>query len=120
MWILLPFGFFSIVEKPGDRGSGMLTVRARAKADLAALRQRMPELRATIAHEGTDYPFRARAPRQAIAAMFARFVDDELDYHNFKDEVADQDPERAHVYHDVWSALTRIERPLDRAVRRRP
>jgi hypothetical protein len=28
MWLMTRFGFFSIVQKPGDAEAGMLTVRA--------------------------------------------------------------------------------------------
>jgi hypothetical protein len=36
MWLLTPFGFFSVVNKPGDPH---LTVRSRVRADLDALRR---------------------------------------------------------------------------------
>jgi hypothetical protein len=38
MWLITPTGFFSIVCKPGDMEAGTLTIRARAKSDLQALR----------------------------------------------------------------------------------
>ena len=39
MWLVTPIGFFSIVQKPGDKANGTLTVRARLRSDLAALNQ---------------------------------------------------------------------------------
>jgi hypothetical protein len=57
MWIFTTLGFFSIVQK---RGTSCLTVRARAKGDLDALRERyLPALAPTSAKGGTDYPWRA-------------------------------------------------------------
>ena len=29
MWLITPIGFFSIVQKPGDKGRGTLTIRAQ-------------------------------------------------------------------------------------------
>ena len=37
MWIFLPNSMLSIVEKPGDRGTGTLTVRGRIKGDIEAV-----------------------------------------------------------------------------------
>lgn len=110
MWLMTPSGFFSIVEKPADRGQGTLTIRARDGADLDRLRLEMPELSPTI-RGGTDYPARATAPRAAIGDALARFVEDDLDYSNFKSAVAARMGNgRAHVYSDVWHALLAIER----------
>jgi hypothetical protein len=38
MWLITPIGFFSIVRKPDDQRVGTLTVRARERGDLEALR----------------------------------------------------------------------------------
>lgn len=38
MWIITPLGFFSIVQKPGDVPTGTLTIRARVRSDLEALK----------------------------------------------------------------------------------
>jgi len=111
MWLITTSGFYSIVAKPGDAANGMLTVRARAAADLDSLRERhLPELGPTTDRGGTDYPFRARAPKAAIARAAAAMVDD-IDYVNFKSRVRQDDPEREHAYTGVWSALARIRAP---------
>jgi hypothetical protein len=39
MWLITPIGFYSIICKPGDAEAETLTVRARVKSDLEALRQ---------------------------------------------------------------------------------
>ena len=107
MWLFTTIGFFSVVRKDGEPN---LTVRARSSADLDRLRTNfMPELSATISKAGTDYPFRATISQQAFAKGMA-LIGESIDYHNFKDEVAEtMGAERAHTYHHVWSALKRIE-----------
>lgn len=37
MWVVTDFGFFSVVQKPGDAEAGTLTVRARVRGDLEAV-----------------------------------------------------------------------------------
>jgi hypothetical protein len=39
MWVITPLGFYSVVSKPKDMESGTITIRARVKSDLEALRQ---------------------------------------------------------------------------------
>ena len=106
MWLLTSVGFFSIVRKTGESD---LTVRARARSDLEELiRRYLPSMGPIVEGTGTDYPYRAQASPDALAAGVARIVED-IDYPNFKDMVADrQGFERAHVYGDVWSVLRRL------------
>lgn len=69
MWIFTTVGFFSVVQKPGDR---RLCVRARAACDLERLRATlMTELGPTTDAEGTDSPFRARIDREVFARGLA-------------------------------------------------
>ena len=110
MWLITPIGFFSIVQKPDDRQSDTLTVRARVASDLDALREHyLPELGPIAADRGTDYRFRAVAPRLAVAEAMRRLVHD-LDYSNFKNTVAEQQGyQRAATYHKVWDALYTLQ-----------
>ena len=110
MWLLTPFGFFRIVQKPGDASPGTLTVRARVREDLEALRLRhLPGLGVIRESRSNDYRFRAQAPRSEVSAAMAALVDD-LTYSNFKNQVGkEQGPARAHLYHDVWSVLYRLQ-----------
>ena len=110
MWLLTPQGFFSIVEKPDDAARGSLTVRARVRSDLDSLRAAvLPELETIEESENTDYRYRARAPRAAVAAAMARLAET-LDYSNFKSVVARrQGATRAKLYHDVWDVLYRMQ-----------
>lgn len=110
MWLMTPLGFFSIVEKPHDRYDGTLTVRARVEGDLSALKARyLPELGDIQADQGTDYRYRAKAPRPAVARALSQLALD-LDYSNFKDEVSRvQGDERARVYGEVWGSLYSLQ-----------
>jgi hypothetical protein len=104
MWIFTTFGFFSVVQKAGEE---RLTVRARAKADLDALRsQYLPTLSATIEGAGTDYRYRATVPRADLAEAMSRIATD-VTYSNFKSEVARRaGHERAKRYGRVWDVMS--------------
>ncbi|MCZ8016228.1 MAG: NUDIX hydrolase [Limnobacter sp.] len=110
MWLITPVGFFSIVQKSSDQSAGTLTVRARVHADLDALRLYfLPDLSEVKESTNTDYRFRATAPRASVAKAMAMFIE-QLDYSNFKNQVAKiQGPKRAHLYHDVWDVLYRLQ-----------
>lgn len=103
MWLITTVGFFSVVQKEGDDD---LTVRTRVASDLDALRARyLPELGPTLAHAGTDYPFRAKVGHEAMARAVAELVRD-IDYANFKDEVTRRQGSLRHkVYAGVWARL---------------
>ena len=67
-------GFFSIVRKPDDVGGGTLTIRARVKSDLEALREHcLPNLGVIEENAGTDYRYRAKAKRGQVAEAFANW-----------------------------------------------
>ena len=110
MWLITPTGFFSIVQKPGDVAANTLTVRARVRQDLVALREQfLPGLGEIEESRSNDYRFRAVAPRAEVAAAMAQMVNS-LDYSNVKSQVAKvQGPERAHLYHEVWDVLYRLQ-----------
>lgn len=115
MWLLTETGFYSIVQKLGDNH---LTVRARVKEDLDNLRTLVPELGETIENAGTDYPYRARVSKAALAAGMARMITG-IGYDNFKEHVYAvqqstalgrlQGLRRANVYAGVWSELRRLQ-----------
>lgn len=119
MWLITPFGFFSIVRKPSDIRKDTLTVRARIASDLDELRNlHLPELGPTAKSAGTDYRYRAVAPRAAVARAMRQTVE-VLDYSNFKDAVAErQGQARSAVYHDVWSVLMRLQKDEARFTRK--
>ncbi len=106
MWIFTTLGFFSIVQKHGTTN---LTVRARAKSDLDALRENyLPSLSPTVAKGGTDYPWRATVDHSSFAEALKQMALD-VNYDNFKDTVAvTQGSARASIYHGVWAALRHL------------
>ena len=103
MWLFTNIGFFSAVQKPG---TDFLTVRARVKQDLENLRVKyLPQLSATQAKGGTDYPWRATVSHADFAAALGKITMD-IDYSNYKNEVtARQGKSRASRYGKVWQAL---------------
>jgi 8-oxo-dGTP pyrophosphatase MutT (NUDIX family) len=110
MWLITPIGFFSVVEKPGDKQAGTLTVRSRVRGDLVALKEHyLPALGPIQQSSNTDYRFRAVAPRADVSAAMAQMVE-ALDYSNFKSEVAKkQGQQRASLYHQVWDVLNQLQ-----------
>lgn len=110
MWLITPIGFFSVVQKPTDIKKQTLTVRARVREDLEALKTFLPELGRIQTSTANDYRYRAVAPKAAVAKAMASLIE-QLDYSNFKNEVAAvQGQARASAYHDVWSVLHRLQR----------
>jgi hypothetical protein len=106
MWLLIPEGVYSVVQKNGEID---LSVRARVKDDLERLREHyLPELSEIIETPQGDYRYRAWVDRSAFADALAR-IGQELDYDNFKNEVARRDPARAHVYGKIWSVLGKLQ-----------
>lgn len=116
MWIFAPFGVFSIVSN-----GPWLVVRSRAREDIDAFVSR---LRSCGAGHGLevqttperDYPYRIEAAPIAVAKVISSFVEDEIDYDNFKLQVSrKQGAERAETYHLVWRVLEerfRSSRPI--------
>lgn len=110
MWLITPTGFFSIVQKPSDVKAGTLTIRSRVRSDLVALKSGpLPSLGPISESKSTDYRFRAQASREDVARAMTQMIET-LCYDNFKSEVARrQGAARAHLYHDVWNVLYRLQ-----------
>ena len=96
MWIFLPDSFISVVQKPGDTDT--LTVRARIKGDIESV---FPDAKVEV-NKGTDYKYRARVPRAAVAQVLHDQVMS-LNWSNFKGAVKSR--KRHDAYMDVWSAM---------------
>lgn len=110
MWLMIPGGFYSVVQKPEDRDGGMLTVRARVASDLKVLRHFIPSMGEVVESENSDYRFRVQAHR--IDFSFAMMkIGMNINYDNFKDEVLKvQGLERANTYTSVWATLRDLQR----------
>jgi hypothetical protein len=111
MWLITTHGFLSVVQNLKSTGpDDTLLIRGRVRADLerfadfAARRGAQPEV---VESPGADYGFRLATSREVLAAFVAERVA-ALDYPNFKDEVAKEEPERAQVYMGVWTALRKL------------
>jgi len=114
MWLIANFGFFSIVQKPDDPSTGTLTVRARVRKDLESLRARyLFDLGPIQEYIGTDYRYRAKAPRNSVAVAMLQAVRD-IDYGNFKSSVAKQQGvKRSHLYGEVWHTLHQLPEEVE-------
>ena len=106
MWVFTTQGFYSVVAHRRDPGK--VLVRARAREDLEALREQIPDLRI---YEDADADYRYRAVVNhadwiaAVAILTAG-----IDYPNFKAAVAErQGPERERIYARVWAEMLSIQ-----------
>ncbi len=107
MWFFTPFGMFSAVQKSG---TDFLTVRARLRQDLDALRKYIPELSPKKETPLGDYRWRATCTHAQLKAGMAKIVD-EITYGNFKGETARR-KNFVHegVYHKVWHVMNDAQR----------
>jgi len=106
MWLITPRGFYSAVAKPGD-GDEFVTVRARSEHDIRNLADLIDAKPSR--DEGTDYRWRLRCPKTEWAQAVATMAQ-EIDYGNFKNRIARDDPDRAHLLAGVWEVLAELQR----------
>src|SRR3954453_4833552 len=106
MWLMTPRGFYSVVAHRDD--PDVLLVRARDRADLESLTELSPGLAIANTPE-RDYAWRvlmARAEWERVLGLLAT----EIDYPNFKDEVArEQGYERASLSAQVWPPVRSLQ-----------
>lgn len=114
MWLTTTAGFYSIVQKPGDRAADTLTVRARVRSDLVhllALVRPLPFFQIADDKRG-DYRYRVVLSRAVVEKAVLALVTG-IDYDNFKARVHDlparRGPERAAIYARVWGDLLALE-----------
>jgi hypothetical protein len=109
MWLFTRHGFFSVV-RAGRSDAGQLMIRSRERRDLVNLLRfaRGLSIKLTtptiIATPANDYPYRVFVTEDEWPTLAATLAAD-VDYGNFKSEVARTDKAREHVYHNVWSVL---------------
>lgn len=122
MWLFTRYGFLSAVcARLGDGKHGRpvdltrIMVRARTREHLESLVKRFPgRLGACRILEttSTDYRFRLFVDKQ-IWSHVVQEIATELDYDNFKDEVArflgKAGKNYEHALHDVWSVMLRLQ-----------
>ena len=111
MWLATKHGFYSVVEKSPE----VFHLRARVKADLENLRDAHVrryglELPAVETWPGADYRFRIVTDREtAEQALFVLISD--IDYSNFKSEIADTPDQRKKLsaYHTIWGTMAALQ-----------
>jgi hypothetical protein len=109
MWLFTKDGFYSVVEKPGDRRARKLTVRTRNREDIDALVKGYFPKAKPYRVERSDYEWRIRVSKRAWANA-VRLMAMDIDYSNFKDEVTRRQGHKRHnVYSRVWGVLLSLE-----------
>lgn len=120
MWLQTKFGFFSVVEHYEDVHT--VLIRARSRKDLENLCEVADSVRRDYNNgeavgieakaiqftPNADYHYRIVCPRVSWMEVSLRLMT-EIDYGNFKNAVSERDPERAHLYHNVWHTLYTIQ-----------
>ena len=122
MWLFTKYGFYSSVcarQGDGDHNQPVdpdrLMIRARVRDHLEGLQRRFPEQLSEIAISetpDTDYRYRMFVDKAVWTPMLVG-LSEEMDYDNFKSEVArHQGSEGAnyeHALHDVWSVMYQLQ-----------
>jgi len=109
MWIFTPYGFYSVVHKPWNP-DGVLTIRARDKADLESLWSSLKMAGEITEDAGADYRFRFEVHSADLAALMAEKIQ-RIDYDNFKNKVSEVMPGREITYGRVWTVLRDLQLP---------
>jgi len=107
VWLITTFGFFSIVQKPGD---DILVVRARTRQDLDRLKIKyIPELGEIIQGTDEDYKYVADGPRDAVARAVGEIAMT-IDYRDLRESVLTlQGYRRAMLYERIWNILWKLQ-----------
>jgi hypothetical protein len=122
MWIFTKHGFFSAVCARHGNGEhsqpvdpDRIMVRARLRSHLKALKEHFLDLLGECEIQesaGTDYAFRLFIPKSVWVQVLAGLAE-EMDYDNFKSEVANHQGEVGAAYkhglHGVWSAMHKLQ-----------
>ena len=118
MWLFTKYGFYSSVcARKGDGHHNQpvdpdrLMIRARVRDHLEGLQMRFPEQLAEIAISetpDTDYRYRMFVDKAVWTPVLVGLAE-EMDYDNFKSEVARHQGAAGAGYeqalHDVWSVM---------------
>jgi len=122
MWIFTKHGFYSAVcARQGDGRYGQavdpnrIMVRARVHKHLDALKERFAGLLRDCEIQefpGSDYAYRIFVDKPVWSQVLVG-LNEELDYDNFKSEVADFQGDEGTAYehslHKVWSVMNRLQ-----------
>jgi hypothetical protein len=122
MWLFTQYGFFSAVcarEGDGSHTNRVdptrIMVRARLKDHLENLKRRFKDAIGDVEiveTPGTDYRYRVFVDKSKWTHVLES-IGDEIDYDNFKSQVARHQGSSgatyAHSLHDVWSIMNRLQ-----------
>jgi hypothetical protein len=108
-WIFNKEGFFSAVQNQYCTDKEVM-VRARLREDIERLAEATGSpVSDVMATPDADYAFRLKLSKQAWADYMHRSALD-IDYPNFKNAALSLgEDERSRAYHDVWSAMYRLQ-----------
>jgi hypothetical protein len=123
VWLFTKYGFYSAVcarEGGGQHSQAVdpqrIMVRARLRAHLEALQERFPNLIGDcdiLKFAGSDYAYRFFVDKPIWSQVLAG-LNEELDYDNFKSEVArfqsHSDGRYEDALHDVWEVMNRLQK----------
>ena len=119
MWLFLPFGFYSIVDKAPNKATKVwlynktqdlliytqyLCVRSRDKQSLLNLRSKLSSdyvYTDIIDNQGSDYQYRMWVHRKALGMFLSSYAEG-IDYSNFKNKA---EKEYKSVFSRVWGVL---------------
>lgn len=107
MWVFLHDAFFSVVEDRKDKD--VFVVRSRLQEDLEKVFVNDITgltVKNILETENSDYRFRVFLPKSIFKEIMLNEIDD-IDYHNFKNEVHDH--ERKLHYTNVWSEMLDLQ-----------
>lgn len=123
MWLFTKYGFFSAAcarqgkgepEQPVD--AERIMVRVRVRSHLAALKERFPKLLSEceiLKTTGGDYAYRLFVAKDHWCEVLLQLAA-EIDYDNFKSEVAqhlgDAGASYEHALHEVWRVMHRLQK----------
>ena len=125
MWLFTKYGFFSAVcarQVDGKHGRDVdpkrIMVRARVRKHLEELQKRFPDLVGDCKVQeftGSDYAYRIFVDKTVWSQVLVS-LNEELDYDNFKSEVARFQGQDGDAYerslHKVWAVMHRLQKQI--------
>jgi hypothetical protein len=122
MWLFTKHGFFSAVcarQGAGERGQPVdrnrVMIRARVRKHLEDLQNEFGDLLGDceiLDSPSADYAYRLFVPKAAWVEVLER-LGEEVDYDNFKSEVARHQgrggADYEHALHEVWEVMYRLQ-----------
>jgi hypothetical protein len=121
MWVFTKYGFYSAVSPRGDSGevdTDKIMIRSRLKGHLDQLRKRFPIFLKGAKVQKTDdadYRYRVIIHKALWAELLAQ-LGDEIEYSNFKGEVAAFGGRDAYEksLHQIWQVMWNLQQTGDK------